>query len=197
MPSVLVAWLFGHQGYVSGQTLCLRRDTLEAIGGLRQIVNHLADDHRLGELVRGLGMRIVLSTYVLKAEHHEPDFASLMSHERRWMRTLRALRPRSFGLLFLTFSLPVAVAAALLGASEPPMVTTAWGLVAITAAARCLLYVMPRLREDGTLHRDLWLLPARDLLLCCVWCRSLFTSRIVWRGSEFAVDADGLLRRLS
>src|ERR1700722_12311147 len=27
-PSVLLAWLFGYQGYVSGQTICLRRDTL-------------------------------------------------------------------------------------------------------------------------------------------------------------------------
>src|SRR5580700_4168836 len=42
MPSVLLAWLFGYQGYVSGQTLCLRRDTLQAIGGLRGIADHLA-----------------------------------------------------------------------------------------------------------------------------------------------------------
>jgi ceramide glucosyltransferase len=197
MPSVLVAWLFGHQGYVSGQTLGLRRDTLEAIGGLTPIVNHLADDHRLGELVRGLGLRIVLSTYVLKAEHHEPSFAALMSHEGRWMRTLRALRPGSFRLIFLTFSLPVAVGAALLGASEPSMAALAFGLLGMTAAARLLLHLMPRRREDGARLRDLWLLPARDLLLCWVWCRSLFTSRIVWRGNEFSVDADGLLRRLS
>ncbi|HZF15698.1 MAG TPA: glycosyltransferase, partial [Steroidobacteraceae bacterium] len=34
VPSVLLAWLFGYQGYVSGQTVCLRRDTLRALGGL-------------------------------------------------------------------------------------------------------------------------------------------------------------------
>ncbi len=73
VPSVLLAWLFGHQGYVSGQTICLRRDTLQAIGGLRALVDHLADDYRLGELVRGLGLRIVLSPYVVKGEHHEPN----------------------------------------------------------------------------------------------------------------------------
>src|SRR6185437_10708189 len=61
MPSVLLAWLFGHENYVSGQTLCLRRDTLQAIGGLLGIVNHLADDYELGQLVRRLGLRIVLS----------------------------------------------------------------------------------------------------------------------------------------
>ena len=96
MPSVLLAWLFGHQGYVSGQTICVRRDTLQAIGGLRAVVDHLADDYRLGELVRRLGLRIVLSPYVVKGEHHEPKAGSLIRHELRWMRTLRVLRPRSF-----------------------------------------------------------------------------------------------------
>ena len=57
MPSVVLAWLFGHQGYVSGQTMCLRRDTLAAIGGLEVLADYLADDYRLGELVRRSGLR--------------------------------------------------------------------------------------------------------------------------------------------
>src|ERR1035438_4400075 len=61
MPAVLLAWLFGYQGYASGQTLCLRRDTLDAIGGLRATADHLADDYRLCELIRALGLRTVLS----------------------------------------------------------------------------------------------------------------------------------------
>ena len=43
-PSVLLAWLFGHQGYVSGQTVSLRRGTLEIIGGLEALTDQLADD---------------------------------------------------------------------------------------------------------------------------------------------------------
>ncbi len=108
IPSVLLAWLFGHQGYVSGQTACLRRETLQAIGGLRMLANHLADDYRLGELVRRLGLRIVLSPYVVDGEHHEPTYDSLTRHELRWMRTIRVLRPNSFRFLFVGFSLPLA-----------------------------------------------------------------------------------------
>ena len=114
MPSVLLARLFGHEGYASGQTLCMRRETLQGIGGLRAIADHLADDYRLGELIRGLGLRIVLSPYVLRAEHHEPTLDLLVRHEVRWMRTLRILRPRSFGLIFFGFSLPLAVLGLLL-----------------------------------------------------------------------------------
>jgi hypothetical protein len=35
------------------------------------------------------------------------------------------------------------------------------------------------------------------VLLCWVWCRSFFISRVNWRGNEFDVDADGVMRRLS
>jgi hypothetical protein len=48
----------------------------------------------------------------------------------------------------------------------------------------------PRLRES-------WLLPARDLLICWTWGRSFFTSRVTWRGHEFDVGADGVMRTLS
>ena len=109
MPSVLLAWLFGGGCYASGQTLCLRRQTLEAIGGFQAMTNHLADDYRMGELIRGTGLKIVLSPTVVLAEHDEPDLEALTRHELRWMRTIRMLRPRSFRMIFLTFSLPMAI----------------------------------------------------------------------------------------
>jgi ceramide glucosyltransferase len=197
MPSVLLARLFGHQGYASGQTLCMRRETLQGIGGLRAIADHLADDYRLGELIRDLGLRIVLSPYVLRAEHHEPSLDLLVQHELRWMRTLRILRPRSFGLIFFGFSLPLAVLGVLLCAVEGSPSRLAWMLFEVTVVARFALHFAHRLRGKRPLMADFWLLPARDLLLCWVWWRTFFTSRITWRGSEFDVDAHGIMRSSS
>jgi ceramide glucosyltransferase len=197
VPSVLVAWLFGYQGYVSGQTVCLRRDTLRALGGLRVLANHLADDHRLGELVRGLGLRIVLSPYVVDGEHHEPTFGSLTRHELRWMRTIHVLRPRSFRLIFFSFSLPLAVVGLIAALSESSVSAAAWVLFGITLLARLALHFVHRLHDDRPPVSDLWLLPARDLLICWVWCRSFFTSHVTWRGKEFDVGSDGVMRPLS
>jgi ceramide glucosyltransferase len=197
VPSVLLAWLFGHQGYVSGQTVCMRRDTLRDIGGLPVLSDHLADDHRLGELVGKLGLRIVLSPYVVDGEHHEPNFSSLTRHELRWMRTLRVLRPRSFRMIFLTFSLPLAVFGIIAAGAGSSLSKTAWVLFGIAVLARLVLHFVHRLRDDRAPVSDLWLLPARDLLLCWVWCRSFFTSHVTWRGNEFAVGADGVMRPLS
>jgi ceramide glucosyltransferase len=196
MPSVLLAWLFGHQNYVSGQTLCMRRDTLQAIGGLRGIADHLADDYELGQQVRRLGLRIVLSSYVLKAEHHEPTLQSLVGHELRWMRTLCVLKPRSFRFIFFTFSLPLALLGLLLVIPESYFTTVALPLFQVTVAARLALHLEHRIRDRRPLFADLWLLPARDLLICWVWCRSFFTSRFTWRGSDFHVGADGIMRKV-
>jgi len=197
IPSALLAAFFGHRSYASGQTLCLRRQTLDRIGGFGAMANHLADDHRLGELIRGLGLRIELSPTVVMAEHHEADWDSLTRHELRWMRTLHTLRPRSFRAIFLTFSLPLAFGGLLLTAAEPALSTTAWTLFLAAGAARLGLYFSHRMQVDRSAFGDLWLLPARDLLLCWVWLRSFFTSRVTWRGDEFDVDANGIMHRPS
>jgi len=197
VPSVLLAWLFGYQGYVSGQSMCMRHDTVRAIGGFRAIANHLADDHRLGELVSELGLRIVLSPYMVEGEHDEQNYESLARHEIRWMRTIRVLRPRSFRMIFLSFSFPLALFGLLLTVVGESGSIAAWALFAITGIIRLAFHFAPRIQGKQPLFADMWLLPVRDLLLCWIWCRSFFTSRVTWRGSEFDVDADGFMRRLT
>lgn len=195
IPSVLLAWLFGHEGYASGQTLCIRREKLQAIGSLRAIANHLADDYKLGELVRAQGGRIVLSHYLLRTEHDERSFAGLQRHEVRWMRTLKVLRPRSFRLLFLSFSLPLAlVGSALLSVAAAPPALAGGGLLSVVAG-RLALHLTGRAGNNRGLLGDLWLVPVRDLLLLWVWLQGFFTSRLTWRGTEFDVGADGIMRK--
>jgi ceramide glucosyltransferase len=193
MPSVLLAWLFGHRSYASGQTMCFRRQMLEAMGGLHAIANHLADDYKLGEAARKLGLRIVLSPYIPETVQDEPTASALIGHEVRWMRTVRALAPANFKFLFVTFTLPVAAAGALLAARDPLLLRTGWILLGTFLAMRLALFCVPRLTDRRISFGDIWLLPVRDLLLCWVWLRALLTSRVSWRGIEFVVDAEGII----
>lgn len=195
MPSVLLAWLFGHQGYVSGQTICLTRDTLRAIGGFTEIADHLADDYRLGELVRKSGRRIVVSPYVVTGMHHEPSLRAVTRHEIRWMRTLAVVRPGSFRALFLTFSLPLAAIGFAL-ANEASSSVAVPILMTIAVLSRLIVHFVHRLGGRRSVFADLWLLPVRDVLICWVWLRSFFTSEVLWRGVEFDVDPNGIMRRL-
>jgi len=190
MPSVLVAWLFGHREYASGLTLCMRRETLRATGGLQRLSNHLADDYELGALIRGTGLKIALSSRIPQTGHTEPHFDHLVSHETRWMRTIRVLRPKSFRFLFLSFGLPLAVLGLILSSGLPAVAT-----LHTTLFLTALLARLGRSKERSI--SDLCLLPVRDLLLCWVWWRAFRTSTVTWRGNEFAVDAQGIMRSLS
>jgi len=195
-PSVMAAWLFGHQDYSSGQTLCLRRATLDAIGGLRAVADHLADDYQLGQLVRAQGLRIVLSGYEIQAQHHEPGLAALCRHELRWMRTLHAVSPWSFRMIFLTFTVPLA-ATGLALLLDTPWRAAAWAAFGLTVAARLGLHLVQRFGRGRGLFADLPLVPVRDLLLCWNWAQSFFCRRITWRGARFHVDAAGVMRRIA
>jgi len=190
MPSVLVAWLFGQREYASGLTLCIRRETLKATGGLHRLCNHLADDYELGALVRGTGLKIALSSRIPHTGHAEPHFEHLVAHETRWMRTIRVLRPKSFRFLFLSFGLPLAVAGLLMSSGLQAVATLRMTLFLIALGARLI-----RTRELSL--TNLCLLPVRDVLLCWVWWRASRTSTVMWRGNEFSVDAQGIMRTLS
>jgi ceramide glucosyltransferase len=170
---------------------------LQAIGGLQAVANHIADDFRLGELVRGVGQRIVLSSYEVEVEHHEPSANSLLRHELRWMRTLQIVRPGGFRGMFFSFTLPLAMLGMLLVLLGLGALGVAWSLFAITGVMRLALHFTQRLHGRRSVFSDLWLVPARDLLLCWTWARSFSTSRITWRGSEFKVDDHGVMRRLA
>jgi hypothetical protein len=113
------------------------------------------------------------------------------------MRTLRVLRPRSFRLIFFGFSIPLAVLGLALCAAGAMPSLLAWTLFELTVVARVALHFAHRVRGERPLMADFWLLPARDLLLCWVWWRTFFTSRITWRGGEFDVDAHGIMRSSS
>ena len=53
---------------------------------------------------------------------------------------------------------------------------------------------MQRAPAERPLLTDLWLLPVLELLIFAVWCGCFFTSRVLWRGQAFDVDADGIMR---
>lgn len=152
-PSVMFAWLFGYQDYASGQTLCLRRATLEAVGGLAALADHLADDYQLGQLIRARGLRIVLSPYEVQAAHYEPDLASLTRHEVRWMRTLHIVRPWSFRMIFLTFSMVLALIGIAL-TTQTPWHAAAWSLFGVTVVTRSGVHIVHRLHRVRPLLQD-------------------------------------------
>ena len=185
MPSVGVAALGGSRSFAFGATIAMRREVLTGIGGFAAIANQLADDYRLGELTRALGLRTVLSDVVVEVCVSEPSFAELVQHELRWLRTIRALNPVGYAFSFVTCGVPVAAVGALLSGR----MGAAAALLLVTLSARILLHLKTRRRGSALLQ--LSLLPARDLLTLTLWSWSFVTRRVRWRDDDYLVARDG------
>jgi ceramide glucosyltransferase len=185
IPSVLVAAMAGSRSFAFGATIAMRRQVLERIGGFASIADQLADDYRLGELTRRLGLRTVLSEVVVDVCVAESSFGDLVRHELRWLRTIRAIQPLGYAFTFVTFGVPVAALGTLLDGGALPAV----GLLAATAAARVILHLS--MREPGRNRTQLALLPLRDLLISSLWAWSFVTRYVHWRDERYEVTRDG------
>jgi ceramide glucosyltransferase len=185
MPSVRVAALTGSRAFAFGVTIAISRRTLARIGGFMAIANQLADDYRLGELTRRLGLKTVLSDVVVETSVVERNLAELVRHELRWLRTIRTVRPSGYCLSFITFGVPVAIAGTLLAGAAP----AALAMLAATMVARAMLHL--RVRERGAGWRQLLVVPARDLLSVALWSWSFVTRRVHWRNHHLRVNRDG------
>src|ERR1700722_3917480 len=185
IPSVRVAAMAGSRSFAFGATIAMRRQVLARIGGFASIADQLADDYRLGELTRRLGLRTVLSEVVVDVRVAERSVGDLVLHELRWLRTIRALRPAGYAFCFVTFGMPVAVVGTLLAGGTAPVL----GLLAATAAARGMLHLS--VREPGSPGTRLLILPLHDLLTASLWAWSFAARSVHWREDRYHVTRDG------
>ncbi|MFY9658267.1 MAG: bacteriohopanetetrol glucosamine biosynthesis glycosyltransferase HpnI [Methylocystis sp.] len=188
-PSVHVAHVLGSRAFAFGATIALRRATLESAGGFEAIVDQLADDYRLGERTRQLGLRTVLSSVVVDHDVVEENPRSLFEREIRWLRTIRSLQPAGFAFSFVTFSLPVA----LLGFLLAPDSLAAKAALCATFAARLALHLVQRRRAKMPLFSEIGLVAPRDCLSLILWCASFASWRVRWGGQWFSAEKEGAL----
>ena len=188
LPGVVTGLAFGMARPCFGQTIAMRRETLEKIGGFAQFVHHLAEDHAIGEAVRMIGEKVVIPPFTVSHACVETSVTKLIAHELRWSRTIRTINPVGH----LGSSLMYPLAFALLATALSGGAAWAWPLVGAALLARLALKV----QSDHALrqaHRDLWLLPFWDIVSFLIFVASFFSTRVIWRGFSFKVDGDGLL----
>jgi ceramide glucosyltransferase len=188
LPGVVTGLALGLARPCFGQTIVMRRDTLDKIGGFTPFVRHLAEDHAIGEAVRLIGEKVVIPPFTVSHACVESSAAQLIAHELRWSRTIRRIDPLGHLGSALVHPFAFALLAALFSAGA----VWAWLLALAAVCARLTL----KLLSDRALkqaHRDLWLLPLWDIVSFAIFVASFWSSRVIWRGFSFKVDGDGLL----
>ncbi|HZZ10861.1 MAG TPA: bacteriohopanetetrol glucosamine biosynthesis glycosyltransferase HpnI [Paraburkholderia sp.] len=188
LPGVVTGLALGLARPCFGQTIAMRRDTFEKIGGFMPFVQHLAEDHAIGEAVRMIGEKVVIPPFTITHACVETSAMQVIAHELRWSRTIRSVDP----LGHLGSALIHPLAFALLAVLFSGGAAWTWALALLAMCARFAL----KLSSDRALRqtrRDLWLLPLWDVVSFAIFVASFWSSRVIWRGFSFNVDGDGLL----
>ena len=193
MPSgVVVADMLEGIRFALGPAVALRRDALDAIGGIASTRDFYSDDYVLGNKIWGAGYKVIFSHHLI---HHvltpRPALRTL-GDQLRWMKSTRHSRPWGHVGTGMTFAVPFGIlafiSAALLG--HAPL-----GLVLLASALlnRVLQSVVVGwgLLKDPRALRLCWLYPLRDLEGFLVWAASFTSHKFYWRGETYRFIDDG------
>jgi ceramide glucosyltransferase len=166
--------------------MALRREVLDAIGGLAPLRDSLADDWALGAAVRGKGLTIGLVARPVDLVVHEPTLASLLAHEIRWGRTIASIGRGSYIASVLTQPVALAVLAALCGG------WIQWATLALAVLARGWA-VRAEQKALALPATSLHLLVLREALSFVVYLAACCGRSVRWRGERFKIRRDGTL----
>ena len=195
MAGVLTARLVeGGIHFGLGSTLAVRREALAAAGGLKALVDQLADDYEMGARIATAGYSIRLATEVVETSVPAYSFGSFLSHQLRWARTVRDSRKWGYVGLLFTHLLPLAAINVLASGAS---FWSIWLLgLAFFLRLGVALQVGAGVIGDRQVLANLWLLPLRDCIGFLVWLWSFAGNTIVWRGEKFVLK-QGRLERAS
>ena len=135
-----------------------------------------------------MGAQVVIPPFVVGHACVEETFAKLYAHELRWSCTIRAADRLGHAGSVLMHPVPLALLALLFSGGT----AVACGLTVAALAAQALLMLNTSRATGAGLRGALWL-PFVDLLQFVVFVSSFFSSHVVWRGTRFRVDREGLL----
>jgi ceramide glucosyltransferase len=189
IPSVLVSRALEGMRFALGASMATSLDRLQSIGGFHAIADHLADDFMLGHLMSRAGYRIHLSRYVVEVSQPSVSLRTMIKHQIRLSRGIRACRP--LGHLGLIFTFGTVLSFFYLLASGG----SAWSLrlLTISLVLRMIMgwCVGVHWLRDGVLRANFWLLPVRDFFSFAIWISSFSGREVEWRGQLFELIDGG------
>lgn len=190
LPNMVVGITTGMAQPCMGSTIALRAEALRAIGGFAAFADVLADDHAMGAAIRARGQTIAIPPMLLIHAGAESSSAQLWHQHLRWAATIRDLAGAGHYGSLITHALPLAIIAALV-APMPGL-----GLLCAALALRLgMAALVSRLAPAAPV--PLFLVPLADIFAFAVFCGSLITRKIDWRGTTLTMQPKGRIAPLS
>jgi ceramide glucosyltransferase len=176
--------------FIMGQYMVLRREAIEAIGGLACADGQLVDDMFIGRCMADLGYRNVMSSHPMSISTGNMSWEDFLRLFHRWIAFSRSGLPASFtwpqwvrGIEF--WAAMAACAVALLHGHVWAAATPAAAMVSFCASLVALHHAF----GGALVPRRYWWLPFAIFVLGpAVFLATVLYRRVAWRGRAYELD---------
>jgi ceramide glucosyltransferase len=183
---------------VIGKSMLMKKDDLEALGGLRAFKDILAEDFIIGREMQRAGKKVVLSSYLISNVNEYWNIKRFLNRHTRWGK----LRWQIGGVKYFSEILANPVFVATLpvlfkGPSREALSFAAIvGLIKVLGDSVMGRKITSLSGEQGVQTPSpftYFLAPLKDFIIGLVWFVPLVSSTIVWRGNRYIIGKDSRL----
>ncbi|MCK9418384.1 MAG: ceramide glucosyltransferase [Nitrospirae bacterium] len=183
---------------VIGKSMLMKKNDLEALGGLAAFKDILAEDFIIGREMQRAGKKVVLSNYLISNVNEYWDIKRFLNRHTRWGK----LRWQIGGIKYFSEILANPVFVAVLPVLFTGPSREALSFAAIVGLIKILGdFVMGRRISSWSGEQGVhtpspftyFLSPLKDLIIGIVWFVPLLSSTIVWRGNRYVIGKDSRL----
>ena len=193
IPNVIVAERLEGLSFALGASMAVRREALKSIGGFGSLVDYLADDYQLGNMIQRAGWKLALADDIVACVMQRESLADVLTRQLRWCRTMRVSRPCGYLASGITQPfLALAASFVIAGFTLPAFIAA---LFLYLVRGSIVNFFSRSYLQDKLLPRYLWLLPFRDALSSLTWALAFAGKRVKWRGESYVLQADGKMVR--
>ncbi len=194
---VMVADMMEGMRFALGPAMAVRRDAIDAIGGIAAVADYYSDDFELGNRIWAKGYKVVLSHHVVRNVLTHRSALRTLGDQLRWMKSTRYSRPAGHAGTSLTYAMPFGIlgfiAAGALGR---------WQLGIDLFALACVNRMIQSIAVGWSVVRDpraiwlCWLYPMRDFFGFVAWALSYTSRKFYWRGETYRFGKGGRIAPL-
>ncbi|MBT8342345.1 MAG: glycosyltransferase, partial [Desulfatitalea sp.] len=157
VPALLFAYLSKSAVVCPGATMAIRREVLDAVGGLAPLADYFVEDFELGRRVTAAGHRIRLIAHNTGMSLDLASFGQWWRHQVYWDQNTKSVHGLGFFFTVLVRGVPFALLYALVGGPY------GWAVPAASIGLRLLTGLANALAlKDAAGARRIGLLPVRD-----------------------------------
>ena len=110
MPSgVMVADMMEGMRFALGPAMAVRRDAIDAIGGIAAVADYYSDDFELGNRIWAKNYKVILSHYIVRNVLTSRSMIRTLGDQLRWMKSTRYSRPAGHAGTGLTYAMPFGI----------------------------------------------------------------------------------------